>query len=113
MDISPSITPNMLDIDLEDPSRPHTGSVERNIFLTRVWFEVKEPLLRFVVLWMLLSCIAAFLGFVDAITVHYALLLGSLLSIGGTLLVLFSGYMGNKRHREVSCTHYCILCYAL
>lgn len=101
MDISPSITPNMLDIDLEDPSRPHTGSMQRNMFLARVWYEVKEPLLRFSVLWIFLSLIAAFLGFIDAITIQFTLLVGSLLSIGGTVLVIFSGYMGNRRHREV------------
>lgn len=100
MDISPSVTPNMLEVDIEDPS-PRTTKIVRDVFLSKVWHEVREPLLRFIILWMLLSCIAALVGFADAAALRYALLVGSLLSIGGTALVIFSGYMGNSRHREV------------
>ena len=74
---------------------------KKEVFLTVAFNEVKLPLLQFLALWTVLSVIFCIAGHYNVNALGYALLLGSMFSICGTTLILFSGFMSRDYHRHV------------
>ena len=75
---------------------------KKEVFLTVALDEVKLPVLQFFAIWAVLSAIFIVAGYYDVNALGYALLLGSLCSIIGTCMILFSGYMAHHSQRQVS-----------
>lgn len=90
-------------------SRSSTGSRLQNSFSVEVAQALKAPMAKVFIIWFIISCGIIALNTLIKFGANDAVFVGSLLSLIGTILILFSASNSDDHERKVTAICYCLM----